>query len=200
MDLYSVLGVAAGATHDEIRAAYRKKAMLLHPDRGGTFEQMAELNTAYDVLGDPERRQQYDATGSTASATEKDAVARAHLLRAFSEALQSNAGDLVFAARGRLQNQISEAKNDMRRVDQLRITLRKRRAEVTRRTKGEMNLLHTIIDQELGNADQQYAQAEQHVEAIKAALKMLDDYESKPSPPDITSHFNGPFGYIVMTG
>ena len=47
---YDVLGVKAGASEDEIKKAYRKKAMETHPDRGGDAEKFKEINAAYDAL------------------------------------------------------------------------------------------------------------------------------------------------------
>jgi len=57
-----VLGLAPGATPDEIRAAYRRLARVRHPDvTGGTGDEgMRELNVAYAVLADPVRRYEYD--------------------------------------------------------------------------------------------------------------------------------------------
>jgi DnaJ domain len=49
-DAYEVLGVKRGASLDEIKAAYRRKAKELHPDRGGPNEAMVELNTAYAFI------------------------------------------------------------------------------------------------------------------------------------------------------
>ena len=69
-DYYAVLGVPRDATQEEIRRAYRRRAHELHPDKGGDAEKMKELNEAYEVLGNPEKRRQYDMLGTAASAGE----------------------------------------------------------------------------------------------------------------------------------
>lgn len=63
-DYYKVLGVSAGADAKEITRAYRKLARQYHPDANpgdaGAEERFKELSSAYDVLGDPDKRLEYD--------------------------------------------------------------------------------------------------------------------------------------------
>jgi len=63
-DYYNILGVSKNASADEIKAAFRKKAHEHHPDKGGNAEKFKELNEAHQVLGNPEKRKQYDQFGS----------------------------------------------------------------------------------------------------------------------------------------
>src|SRR3990170_4647076 len=62
-DYYTVLGVARGADQKAIRAAYRKLARQHHPDinkTAGAEDRFKEINEAYQVLGDQEKRARYD--------------------------------------------------------------------------------------------------------------------------------------------
>ena len=69
-DYYEVLGAARDATEDDLKRAYRKLAMKFHPDRNqgdASAEAMfKEVNEAYDVLKDAEKRAAYDRFGHAA--------------------------------------------------------------------------------------------------------------------------------------
>jgi DnaJ-class molecular chaperone len=60
-DHYATLGVARTATPDEIKKAFRKLASQHHPDKGGDTARFQEIQAAYDVLGDAEKRSAYDS-------------------------------------------------------------------------------------------------------------------------------------------
>ena len=63
-DYYRILGVSSSASQEEIKAAYRKLALKYHPDinrRRGSEEKFKLINEAYSILGEPEKRKEYDA-------------------------------------------------------------------------------------------------------------------------------------------
>ncbi len=68
-DYYQILGLDKNASADQIKKAYRKLAMQYHPDRNQGKEEWAnekfkEINEAFSILGEPEKRRQYDQFGT----------------------------------------------------------------------------------------------------------------------------------------
>ncbi len=69
MDYYEILGVSKNASESEIKAAYRKQALKWHPDRNKSpeaTEKFKQINQAFEVLSDPQKRQMYDQYGEAA--------------------------------------------------------------------------------------------------------------------------------------
>src|SRR6202163_4544826 len=67
-DYYDVLGIPRTATEDQIRSEYRKLARKHHPDVNpgdkSAEDKFKEINEAYEVLSDPEKRKRYDQLGA----------------------------------------------------------------------------------------------------------------------------------------
>ena len=62
-EYYRRLGVPISASEKEIKSAYRKKAMIMHPDKGGKEDEFKQLVEAYEILSDPKKRKVYDQYG-----------------------------------------------------------------------------------------------------------------------------------------
>src|SRR4030065_2168108 len=70
-DYYDILGVSKSASAEEIKKAYRKQALEWHPDRHKDEKEAAErrfkeINEAYQILSDPQKRSAYDQFGHSA--------------------------------------------------------------------------------------------------------------------------------------
>jgi curved DNA-binding protein len=67
-DYYAILGVARDASETDIKKAFRQLARRYHPDiakdKVGAEAKFKEINEAYEVLGDPEKRKRYDELGA----------------------------------------------------------------------------------------------------------------------------------------
>ena len=76
IDLYSQFGLESCATGEEIKKAYRRLALAVHPDKVKTADrqeattQFQQLSLYYGILSDPQRRKRYDETGSIQHAQE----------------------------------------------------------------------------------------------------------------------------------
>lgn len=71
---YEILGVKKDASEDEIKSAFRKLALQWHPDKNPNNpeaeEKFKEISSAYDVIGDPQKRKQYDMFGSVGNGSQ----------------------------------------------------------------------------------------------------------------------------------
>ena len=92
MNPYNVLGVAKNASADNIKKAYRKKAMQTHPDKGGNEDTFKQVSAAYDVLSDPAKKAAYNASPMASANASQRAAANA-AQRAAANAVQRAAAN-----------------------------------------------------------------------------------------------------------
>lgn len=71
-DYYALIGVPRDASLSDIRAKFRQKVLAEHPDKGGDPKKFQQLNKAYNVLTDQEKRAHYDSTGRTERTAEEE--------------------------------------------------------------------------------------------------------------------------------
>lgn len=194
-NLYRVLGVKKAATPDAIRDAYRKKVLATHPDRGGDAEKFKEVQRAFEVLSDPERRRRYDETGEEAAPVDR---AAAEVTKELSEALTAVLGELARSGRrpserdvvvllrerlGLLLQELAEVRGKGESAAQAY-------AEVVARTerKGGPNLVATIAAAKKAAVDRELGRLRAREEVLGKALQELRDYTFRFDRPGPASH------------
>lgn len=147
---------------------------------------MAAINTAYDVLSDPERRSRYDTFGDDSAKT-VDAHVRDLILAAFADAMNSNADMLLEHAVKFITEQMKTISGNYQNAGQAKEQLIARKALITK-SKG-LNLFHGLVDQQVANIKAAQKEMEHHLEIHRSALEELSGYESeekRPQPPTMT--------------
>lgn len=180
-DLYETLGVPRDATQEEIRQAYKRKAQRLHPDRNPSEqaeEEFRRVQHAYDVLGDPERRKRYDATGTTSTKNDIEDAAQAKLAEIFALAIRTATDDrdLIEEVRRSVVHTKTTMDRDVSKLRSEIKKLEKTRARVKRKDDG-FNLFDHVAAEQIKRHNQKINEIVTNYEVADKILKMLDDYE-----------------------
>jgi curved DNA-binding protein CbpA len=183
MSHYETLGVGPDATQDEIKQAYRLKARDTHPDReGGDGGAMVLINQAYAVLGDPDRRQSYDAGGSGNKAADLDEKIAKGLVVVIGQALEKS-GNMVANATKILNHERGAAAGRIAENNMLISRAAKRRALISAEEAPSGNVAHLLLDQKIQGLNRDIAQLEAHLEVLTGIEAELAHYsDAQPDP------------------
>jgi curved DNA-binding protein CbpA len=193
-DLYKTLGVSRDASIDDIKAAYKAKAKKEHPDVGGNEEKFKEINEAYGVLSDPEKRRRYDETGEHGNGVSIVEAAVAHLKSMMLQVIKENCDPTttnsprqfrkqpmgnVCTIETCLNKQIEETKKQISEAGTLLSKLLKEKTKVRLKEKASQsfNIYAAVADDAIGGANKYLLAAKNQKEMLEMALKLLNDYE-----------------------
>ena len=179
MNPYKIIGVTENATTAEIKKAYKRKAQELHPDREtGCEEKFQELQDAYAILKDENRRAIYDETGQTDQRySEIGDHAAAMLIQMFMQLLHGKdcrLMDYTVEIRERLVDNVDDAKKECKKIGE---RIDKLQALLERLTcKEGDNLFGTAMETTIAESEKQYSEGQLHIKITEAALERLDKY------------------------
>ncbi len=183
MNLYSDLGVKKEATKDEIKRAYRKKANETHPDHGGNAEKFGEIQKAYKILSDDEKRKRYDSGEDPETLnngpTQKD-LALASVISLFFSVLEGREEGRsdIFKI---MQRSISESiQIDKQEINNLNWKIKKFQSEIKRisnKKNAPINLFVQAIENRIADIQRDQATLEEKSEVARLALEIIDDYK-----------------------
>lgn len=184
---YEILGVDKSATPSDLKRAYRSRARNSHPDKGGSHDQMAEVNRAYTLLSDPARKSRYDQTGDDGQYRPLDNEARDMVIGAFHDGMVKDVASVLKHAKDLLTNekvaqeqQKKKAERDIERFLARRdkIVLKAKKKKKTDEDQPG-NLFHILIDQQVEGARGAVQQMNRRIEVCEKALEILADYQSR---------------------
>jgi curved DNA-binding protein CbpA len=191
VNLYQLLGINRGASRDEVRKAYRRKAKVSHPDSGGSVEKFSALATAHEVLSDARRREKYDTTGEIeaarpnnfdVSAIEIIAQKLGLIIHAEQDVTTMDVDALIEQA---IRDDIASRQANI--ADQKRAIERaaKLRARVKRKAEGD-NALARVLDWHERSTKDLIKKNEDAVSSMARALEILQGYSfMEEAPPPV---------------
>lgn len=195
-NLYNILGVKQSATKETIRKAYKSRARILHPDKGGDNEAFQELQHAYAILYDENRRAKYDVTGDDGNVVDKDAEVRTHLAKTFLSMIQSERkGDAVQLVEQHVKIQILSGERNRDDAVSKKEILVKALDRVINTNKLKANLYHSALQQEIERIDKHIQSNDTFIAMGERMLEMLKTYEdTEPDEVEVEVRWTGGIG------
>lgn len=178
MNPYAVLLIAPDASQAEIDKAFRNLARKHHPDAGGDADAFKEINEAYEILSDPERRKQYDETGD-GSLRQRYRAAESVIAAMVAEAFAQESQDAILYMKQRIdarradhQDRRSELLNGELRLRN-RIQMFERANESTGNPEGR-DFIHDVLTNGLSDLEREKQQHDDQIEVLTLALTLLN--------------------------
>jgi curved DNA-binding protein CbpA len=178
MNLYEELGLHPSCSQDDIKQQFRILANKHHPDKGGDVEVFKRIKLAYEVLGDPKRRAEYDKTGNTAETKSHRTEAIEQLSGIFLRAINNfdvHTGDLVLNMKNEVNNMRQTAINDQL-LCQVYINNLQTANEKLKNRSDEQNLLHNFLLKQIEQRQQEFLLFSNRIQTCNIMLQILDQY------------------------
>jgi curved DNA-binding protein CbpA len=198
MDPYEVLEVSRDARPEVIKAAYRHHSRKWHPDKGGDADRMAQINLAYEILKDPQRRKQYDTTGQTVEIPLEN-IARSRIVSMFLEAGRKNSwrqGNYILAMRRAVDSGQAEIRS---KVAELELT-HSLMDEMIPKSFDADNIFVGAVRQQQETITKDLATADRELQVGDLILELLEPYEDNLPPQQFAQSFFFSTGSSTSSG
>ncbi len=175
MDPYEALGVAPDAKEDEIKRKYRSRAQECHPDkRNGNEEEFKEINKAYALLSNPEKREHYDQTGEFAK---KKSVAASRLAELFDSFIEQGVHqcDIIEFAREKVRENFGKIESARAKINMEIRHLEKKKGRII--CKNEHNIYEQLLSKKIEGKIKCKEHLEKDEKLLNELLELLDEYE-----------------------
>lgn len=184
-DPYDEIGVPRDATEDEIKKAFRKKAMTCHPDRNPGKEaedRFKDLTDAYMILGKRDKREHFDHTGEKKEQTNDQASAVEVLVMALKVVMQdamksAHDFDILEEMNTRLRNGMDVAKGTIKQNQRELKRLGILEKKLTLKDPDENDFLRQTLIDMFRDLEHSIADAKEELRVAKIALHRLKVYE-----------------------
>lgn len=207
-DLYEILGTVRHATAAEIKAAYRTRAMTLHPDQGGSVAAFTELQAAYEILIDPDKREHYDRTGTIdgAEADNDQAKALGIVQQLFDgimgAMLQGQGGDDAYVTNDVVDLMREELAKRICTITDNVVTMErsiKRLNKLAKRFKSKngRDILRRMVENKIRATEQSLPEAKRQLALHNKALEMLRDESFEFDAPQQQHPYAG-LGHLLQ--
>ena len=177
MDLYKLLELSPDCTSEEIKHAYRTLAQIHHPDKGGDEETFKKIKMAYEILSDPQRRANYDATGNYEQPRDINAEVMnelANLLHHFINRMDPITDDLIMMMKGDIIEGIKNVNNNIVEITK---QIQKFELIVVRiKSKKQENMLRKFTQNHIDNINNTLKNMERRIELLNLMSENLMDY------------------------
>jgi len=185
-DYYQVLGVAKGSSKDDIKKAYQKLARKYHPDVSTEPDhaaRMLEINEAWSVLGDGQKRIAYDKGESVLTQDELEAQAKTWLHQHFAKAVDEDQPNIVAWVR-----QARSANENALRAGIADMTSKRNKLEIQRKkilvkATGRRNLAYEVIDEKIRLATLAVSNMTKGLGVLEIVSDLITDYDDVAPPP-----------------
>ena len=203
--LYKILGIKNTASLEQIKKAHRKKVKKHHPDIGGDPELFRQIQEAYDILSDPEKRKAYDITGTVTNELNydlQDAVAlvvdkiKVKIDGVHNKDLLTKGGmllEILISIKDEIKEKEQNIKYEKERIELLK-TLRKRLKTKKRK---QINAAHEAVDQLIDYCKNGIEGCKLRIKILSKALKIAECLKMEVSI-ESNGVINSSLGVLVL--